>query len=203
MQQIVSFIAYHGTIPSRLEAIKISSFQPSANIDDWLGFGTYFFIDGLNCPWDSAVDWAACSIWDKRNQCFIEKDIVVVKAVLAAPQKSVFDLRDMNNSMEYHLFRKDWLKKKHSDKFTDLIRPQNRTYDAETLNEFRLERGISILIGNFHIQLSVRERYLRLASRIPNVSVLCLDAAGDSSIQCSISETTVVDISHWPYHNKI
>lgn len=199
----VSFTAYHGTLPSRLEAIRQSGFQPSVNIDDWLGCGTYFFVDGLSDPWNSAIDWAACSTWDKQTQCFQEDSVVVIKAVLTAPQHSVFDLRDMNNARDFHLFRRHWLKRKHSGALTDLVRPHERSYDADALNDFRQQHGIGILIGNFHIQLSVRERYLRFDSRIPNVSVLCLAASGDSSILCSISETSIVAADCWPLHNTV
>lgn len=199
----VSFTAYHGTLPSRVEAINRSGFQPSANVDDWLGFGTYFFIDGLNDPWDSAIDWAACSTWDKRVHCFHEDSVVVVKAVLTAPPHAVFDLRDMDNARDFHLFRRQWLKGKHSGALTGLARPHERVYDADALNDFREKHGIGILIGNFHIQLSVRERYLRFDSRIPNVSVLCLAPTGDGSIQCLISETSIVPAEHWPLHDAV
>lgn len=203
MTQLISFSAYHGTFQNRLEAIVKAGFQPSVNDDDWLGFGSYFFIDGLNDPMSSAMHWALCSSWDKQNKCFLENSVAVVKTELTAPANSIFDFREMENAKAFHLFRREWLQRHQSAKLTDLIRPQERTYDAAVLNEFREKHGIGILIGNFHIQLTVRERYLRLDSRIPNVSILCIAPVADISIQCSISEVVTIDAADWLQHIKI
>ena len=151
----------------------------------------------------SAMDWAVCSCWDKQSNCFLEKSVAVVKTDLTAPANSIFDLREMENAKAFHFFRREWLQRQQSAKLTDLIRPQERTYDAAVLNEFREKHGIGILIGNFHIQLTVRERYLRLDSRIPNVSVLCIAPVADSSIQCSISEVVTIDAADWIQNIKI
>ena len=202
MSPTVSFTAYHGTLPSRIEAITKRGFQPSLNVDDWLGLGSYFFVDGLSDPWMSAMDWAVCSSWDKTSQRFRECSVAVVKVLVTAPQDSVFDLRDMANATQFHLYRRNWLNRIHSTKLTDIVRPQERTYDAQILNDFRDEHQKSILIGNFHIQLSVRERYMRIDSRVPNVSVLCMASQSDAT-QCSISDVTIVEEPEWSIYNRL
>lgn len=203
MTELISFNAYHGTFQNRIEAIVKLGFQPSVNDDDWLGVGSYFFIDGLNDAISSAMDWAVCSSWNKQNKCFIENRLAVVKTELTAPASCIFDLRELENAKTFHLFRREWLQKQQSTISTNLVRPQERTYDGAVLNEFRERHGIGILIANFHIQFTVNERYLRLDSRIPNVSVLCLAPEADSLIQCKISEVRTVDAVDWIQKNNI
>lgn len=207
MEQLISFSAYHGTFLNNLKTILEIGFQPSVNDNDWLGFGTYFFIDGLNDPMKSAIDWAICSSWDKELKHFKENDIAVVKVELTFKANSVFDLRKIENAKLFHLFRKRWIENQlystqHSS-LTDITRPKDRTYDTTVLNEFREKHGIDVLISNFHIQLSVHERYLRLDSRIPNVSVLCLKPINYSTIQFSISEVEIINATSWLSHIKI
>lgn len=197
MTQKISLSAYHGTFSDHLAAIAEIGFQPSRNDDDWLGLGSYFFIDGLNDPKSSALQWAICSSWDKQSKSFQENSIAVVKTKLTAPANCIFDLRLMENAKEFHLFRTQWIQNQKSSKLTDFVRPKERTYDAEVLNDFREKNGINILIANFHIQLTTHERHLRLDSRIPNVSVLCLSNVSESSVQCSISEVMTSDAADW------
>ncbi|MBL0031071.1 MAG: hypothetical protein IPP27_02415 [Bacteroidetes bacterium] len=137
MTQKVSFSAYHGTFLDHIEAIVDIGFQPSKNDDDWLGLGSYFFIDGLSDPKSSAMQWAICSSWDKQSNSFQENCIAVVKTELTAPKNSLFDLRIMDNAKKFHLFRQEWIQNKKSTKLADSKRPEQRTYDAEILNNFR------------------------------------------------------------------
>ncbi|MFN6540598.1 MAG: hypothetical protein RM021_030230 [Nostoc sp. EkiNYC01] len=65
------YVAYHGTVLSKIDLISnTGKLLPSKNDDDWLGHGVYYFINGLNNPKRSAINWAACVNWDKTRGRF-------------------------------------------------------------------------------------------------------------------------------------
>lgn len=175
-----SFTAYHGTLASRAESIQASGIYPSDNPDDWLGEGTYFFVDGLDDPWVSASQWARCKAWDKEDLEFDEHDVAVIKVRVEVDEDRVFDLRDPANVRRFHRERRRWLKSLVPRRSTHKARPIGDSFDTELLNRFKSRHGIAVLIGEFHIQFSIRERHFRMDSRIPNSCVLCVsrDAPG-------------------------
>jgi hypothetical protein len=170
----VAFRGYHGTPASRLTSIRESGIRPSTNPDDWLGTGTYFFVDGLDDPKRCALEWARCKAWDKHQGEFVEQDLAVVEADILVPAELVLDLRVPVNAREFHHFRRDWIRAHIPRRATHSPRPEDTTYDTQLIDDFRRQRGVAVLIEDFHIQFSIRERHFRMDSRIPNVSVLCL-----------------------------
>lgn len=62
MPTVKEFTGYHGTSEENAAQIIKSKFIPSENHDDWLGYGVYFFIDGISCPINNA------KAWDKNNR---------------------------------------------------------------------------------------------------------------------------------------
>ena len=65
-------------------------------------------------------------------------------------------------------------------------------FDTDLLDQFKQENAIAALIGDFHIQFSLRERHFRLDSRIPNVTVLCL------SNDAPNTSTEIIDVTTGP-----
>ena len=171
---MVTFRGFHGTLASRVDSIRASGIYPSDNPDDWLGEGTYFFIDGLDDPIASASRWARCKAWDKVDQEFDEVQIAVFEVAITLAESNVFDLREPANAKQFHRERRQWLKAQVPRRSTRQPRPVETKFDTDILDAFKLDRGIDALIGDFHIQFSLRERHFRLDSRIPNVAVMCL-----------------------------
>jgi hypothetical protein len=190
---MVSYIAYHGTHSSCVELIRSKGVIASENEDDWLGYGSYFFVEGLDAPQQAALDWAMCENWDKAMQLHTTHQVALFEVLITAPQERIFDLRDTASMQEFHRWRRSWLHHKLTTMSINESRPTKKSYDTEFLNEFKSEFGISIIIGNFHIQLSTHERYFRLDSRVPNVSVLCLSPQQHNSVTVTIRSTELVD----------
>lgn len=165
---------FHGTRVDAVESIREKGLQPSRGDDEWLGAGTYFFMDGLDDPRVSAFEWARCKLWDKSRAAFDPGLVAVIEAVITVEESALFDLREPGNARAFHAVRRRWLARKVPSRSTHLARPAEPTYDTALLNEFKQERGVAGLIGDFYIQFFVRERHFRLDSRIPNVSMLCV-----------------------------
>jgi len=175
-----------------VDSIRESGINTSDNPDDWLGEGTYFFIEGLDDPKVSAAQWARCKAWDKHDQEFDEFEVAVVEAAITLEEKHVFDLREPTNAQSFHRARRRWLKSLVPRRSTHLPRPEKDQFDTDLLNQFKQENAIAALIGDFHIQFSLRERHFRLDSRIPNVTVLCLSNGAPSAT------TEIVDVTVGP-----
>lgn len=169
-----TYRGFHGTLASRVDSIRTSGIYPSDNPDDWLGEGTYFFIEGLDDPKTSAAQWARCKAWDKHDQEFDESKVAVIEVAITVEASGVFDLREPSNAQHFHRVRRRWLKSLVPRRSTHLPRPEKDRFDTDLLDQFKQENAIAALIGDFHIQFSLRERHFRLDSRIPNVTVLCL-----------------------------
>lgn len=187
-----TYRGFHGTLASRVDSIRTSGIYPSDNPDDWLGEGTYFFIEGLDDPRTSAAQWARCKAWDKHDQEFDESTVAVIEAAITVEASAVFDLREPSNAQHFHRVRRRWLKSLVPRRSTHLPRPEKDRFDTDLLDHFKQENEIAALIGDFHIQFSLRERHFRLDSRIPNVTVLCL------SNGISTAATEIVDVTIGP-----
>ncbi len=193
----VTFRGFHGTPASRVESIRASGIYPSDNPDDWLGEGAYFFIDGLEDARTCAAQWARCKAWNKQDQEFEEHAVAVVEATITVEAQKVFDLRKRSNVQLFHQMRRRWLRRAVPRRSAHLPRPEKDRFDTELLDDFKHENGIAVLIGDFHIQLSLRERYFRLDSRIPNVTVLCL------SNDEPTASVEIVDVVVEPHYSRL
>lgn len=166
--------AFHGTRASKVDSIVKNGIHPSRNHDDWLGAGTYFFVDGLDDPRICAFEWARCKLWNKRTKAFDEGDVAVIETIVTVDDQTLFDLREAENVRAFHRARRRWIKQRVPRGLTHLARPAEPSYDTSLLDEFKQSNEIAALISDFYIKFFVRERHFRLDSRIPNVSVLCL-----------------------------
>jgi hypothetical protein len=171
---VVTFRGFHGTSAAVVKQIRQRGLLASDNDDDWLGGGTYFFVDGLADPRDSAFEWARCKAWDKAAHRFRHTEFALIEAEIAVADEAVFDLREAENAREFHRARQRWIDCWLPKRSTHLPRPAGERYDTVLLDRFKQDAGIGVLIANFHLQLSIRERHFRFDSRIPNVSVLCV-----------------------------
>jgi hypothetical protein len=178
----VTFRAFHGTLAKHVPSIRRDGVRPSSSEDEWLGHGAYYFTDGLAEPNRSAAEWAACVLWSHRHRAFLSDQIAVVEMEISAPRDKVLDLRDAAKARAYHDARRQWISASAPTLREPVERPMERTYDAEFMNWLKANDDISLIIGNFHIQLRPEERYFRVDSRIPSVSVLCASPQRDVSV---------------------
>ncbi len=188
----ITFRGFHGTLASKVGSIRASGIYPSDNPDDWLGEGCYFFIEGLDDPRLCAAQWARSKAWDKHDQEFDESEVAVVEAAITVDEARVFDLREPSNAQQFHRVRRRWLRSLVPPRSTHLPRPEEDRFDTDLLDQFKQEQEIAVLIGEFHIQFSLRERHFRLDSRIPNAAVLCLSNNAPGAM------TEIVDVSIGP-----
>ena len=191
---IQTFRGFHGTRADLVPSIVQSGLRPSREQDDWLGHGSYFFVEGLESPWESARDWARVDVWDKRFRRYRRADFAVIEYEIAVQEDAVWDLRTAEDAREFHRARDRWLERRLHLRRPGLRRPSRKTYDTDLLNFFKQENGIAAIISDFYIQLSVKERWFRHDSRIPNVSVLCV-----SHPVVSPTRIDVVEIHHVPF----
>mgnify|MGYP003382375764 CR=1 FL=1 len=179
----VTIRGFHGTLASRAESIRKSGIYPSDNRDDWLGDGTYFFIDGLDDPWTSASQWARCKAWDKVEGEFDEQHVAVIEAAISVDGSRVRDLREPEQCRAFHRARRRWLKEQVPGGSMGRERPDETSFDTDFVEHFRAQHGVDVVVGDFYIQLSLRERHFRLDSRIPNVSVLCVAPSPEAEVE--------------------
>lgn len=170
----ITFRAFHGTRARHLGSIEHDGIRPSSNEDDWLGTGTYFFVDGLEDPRLGAFEWSRTTLWNKDTKTFIGEDVAVIEAFVTLDVSRVFDLREAKRAHEFHRFRRHWIKHNVPKRSTHLARPAKDTYDGRLLDAYKHENGFAGMVGDFYIKFLIRERHFRIDSRIPNISILCV-----------------------------
>lgn len=185
---------FHGTRADLVESIVEYGLRPSRAHDEWLGHGSYYFIDGLEDPWSSARDWARVDAWDKRSRRYQQTDFAVIEYEITVESNSVFDLRTPAHAKEFHRLRDAWEKRHYHGRRPGRWRPEEDRHDTVILNHLKNEQAYSAVIGHFFIQLSVKERHWQRSSRIPNVTVLCLsDPVNTPTV------VKVVKVDHVPF----
>ncbi len=101
---MIEYIAYHGTNSKHVESIKINGFESSSSLNEWLGSGVYFFVEGFSCPIENARDWA-------KNTAFKNKYVSysILKTLVTGDR--VLDLRleedlKLFDSLRKHIFER-------------------------------------------------------------------------------------------------
>lgn len=135
--------------------------------DEWLGYGVYFFIDGISSALTSAEEWAKAEAWDNAGKKFTYRHFAVVSVRVFGEE--VLDLR---NEKDLRLFNEARLElyAKHDALFDPNEREQ---HDRILMNLLLNLMEFEIVICNLFIKSSYLRR-MRLGSRIPNATVLCV-----------------------------
>ena len=194
---MIRYTAFHGTLPDRAVPIAEQGVHPSTNGDDWLGHGTYFFIDGIQDARQSAIEWATCRAWDKGTHRALHQDVGVVTVEISASAETIMDLRDPAVAHEYHSLRRRWIENQSCRDTDPSARPHHRSFDPDFINQLKVDRELSVVISNFYIQLTACERHLKLDSRVPNVSVLCLSPNANQEPTARIVDSSLVARAAW------
>ena len=162
------FIGFHGTSEASADSIISSNFKLSENPNDWLGYGIYFFIEGVNAPCENAKEWAKCCAWDgagkppKYSRFNVLSVLVSGKNVLDTTQtdglNAFNEIRERLQQTERECFARD-----------RSISEDNRVMWNLVAHFLELE----IIIHNLYIKTET-QRKQRIASNVPNTTVMCV-----------------------------
>lgn len=192
---IQTFRGFHGTRADLVDSIVQNGLRPSRDSDEWLGHGSYYFIDGLEDARMSARDWARVNAWDKRSRRYRESDFAVIEYEIEIDSDQVFDLRTAEHAREFHRQRDAWEIRHYRRRRPGVWRPEEDRYDTAILNRMKAENDYSAIVGHFFIQLTVKERHWQRNSRIPNVAVLCLSDPINPP-----TSVKVINVEQWPFN---
>lgn len=170
----MTFRGFHGTNADLVDSIVREGLRPSRDHDEWLGHGSYYFVEGLEDPWLSARDWARVDAWDKRSRKYREANFAVIEYEITIEADGVLDLRRAADAQWFHAERDAWEERHYSRRRPGRWRPRRDRYDTSVLNYLKTRDGHSAIVAQFFIQLSVKERHWQRNSRVPNVTVMCL-----------------------------
>lgn len=184
-----TYIGYHGTNREYVSSIMQNNFNVSRNSDEWLGYGTYFFIEGISCPIANAEEWAINQAWDSEKKAYRYKEYSILSAKIEAER--ILDLRTEEDLSVFNKFRTAIIKK-CSDKFG---RDRNFYEDDTKIFNLLIETSkIDLIISYVYIK-NKDQRQKRIFSRIPNSTVLVVVNPKESIIHTSIFEKNTGKIS--------
>lgn len=186
MAEIKEFTGYHGTSEESAAQIIKSKFLPSENHDDWLGYGVYFFIDGISCPINNAKEWAINQAWDKNNKANKYARYSIIKTTVKVSEAKLLDLTtpaglDGFNQVRNHLI--------HVHRKSFQKRREYADDDRKICNMAISMMKVDVLISNLYIKTKI-QRIKNINSNIPNVTVMlvanheeCIDVSSMSEVK--------------------
>ena len=164
---MITFVGCHGTSLQAGEKIIQSKFIISKKIDEWLGDGTYFFVNGINNNIEElASKWASCQSWDNKTKSRTYTNFCVIESDLEVDDDTHLDLTS-NEGVEILNYI--------IGKFLDKIKHLNKTLtflDGAIINLARNEKilKIDVVKGNFFIKFE-QERVYRINLRTNNCTI--------------------------------
>ncbi len=143
---MITFVGCHGTSLQSGEKIIQSKFIISEKIDEWLGDGAYFFVNGVNNNIEElASKWASCQSWDNKIKSHTYTSFCVIESILEIDDDTHLDLTSHEGVeiLNYII-----------TKFLDKVKPLNKKLnflDGAMINLVRNEKilKIDVVKGNF------------------------------------------------------
>lgn len=164
------FIGYHGTSEESAKLIVESNFIPSKNHDDWLGYGVYFFIEGITCPKNNATEWAICHAWDNENKSNKYNAYSVIKVCLNVSKDKLLDLTTNDGLENFNRLREHYISK-YAKYF---CYGRNTADDDQKICNMAIKHlGLEALINNYYIK-SKEHRIKAIHSKIANSKVILI-----------------------------
>ncbi len=162
----INYIGYHGTDSTCVASIKANNFELSQKNNEWLGFGVYFFIEGIGCPITNASEWANNQAYSREGACYENY------SVLSAPLTCTYVLNAstleginaFNKVRDYALAKFPSFRSEFRDKYGD-----NRAMWNFVSKRLKLDAVIHSLYIKHKLQ-----RVRNIASNVPNSLVLCV-----------------------------
>ena len=168
LEDVKIFTGYHGTSRESAESIKTSNFKPSENPDDWLGYGVYFFVDGISNPIDNAKEYANNKAWDNDSKTLKYK----VYSLLSVEVRGT-NVLNTNETEHLKEFIKvsSLLQQKHKEiwKNDRELKNDNRVLWNLVADFMKLE----VIIHNLYIKTKY-QRINRISLNVPNTTVMCV-----------------------------
>lgn len=186
---MVSFLGCHGTSLSAGKNIVKTNFEISKNLDEWLGDGAYFFVEGINNNIDLlATKWANCQAWDNSNKSYLYNEYCVIKSEIQVEDDFLLDLTKQEGLEVFEYI---------VDKFIDRISSLNKKLkflDGMLINLARDEKmlRIDVVKGNFYIKFT-KERVYRIHLRTNNCTICSVFDVDNTIVSKSIIKTGEVE----------
>lgn len=162
------FIGYHGTNKESADAILETNFKFSNNPDDWLGYGIYFFVEGISNPINNATEWAKNKAWNGGGASLLYSSYAILSAEVGG--KNVLDTNKKDDLIVFNEVR-ELLLETHDQYWQKDRRLKNDNRILWNLVADFLE--IEIIIHNLYIKTK-QQRIKRIDSNVPNVTVMCV-----------------------------
>jgi hypothetical protein len=173
---------FHGTNFDYAQSILANGFTIFPSNEDWLGYGVYFFAEGVSCPVENALEWA-------KNK-YASTPIAILRSTIEVDEGKLLDLRNIKSLYHYNQV-KNRLINKHYDVLSERRdleikkRKDIRVDDRIITNLIAEQLGVDVIIHNTYIKNS-KQRVISLESSYPNTSVCCV-----RDLKC-IKETTLL-----------
>lgn len=164
-QSYTEWAGYHGTSLGSAEEIVVSNYRISTADNDWLGNGTYFFIDGFTDPIKNATSWARFRSWDNQARKHKYKCYAVLRSLIRT--ESHLDLDDVEDLIIFNKIRDSLIQRMKREGYRNASALQNDCFVAN----FALEK--------LNLDAIVRREAItsergQLRARIPNCRIMCL-----------------------------
>jgi len=161
-------IGYHGTSEENAKKIVTTNFKRSENPDDWLGYGVYFFVNGISDPIANAKEWAMYKAWNGNSKPALYSRYNVLSAKVVGA--NILDTNKIADLKAFNLVRNRLLEihKEH------WCKDRKVTEDDRLLWNFAADfMKLDVIIHNLYIK-NKTQRIKKIASNIPNVTVMCV-----------------------------
>ena len=172
---------YHGTDAAHIRNIQLSNFKPSIGDKEWLGNGTYFFIEGImndRKPEIAAANWAAVSAWDNDRKYSKYVDCCVLEATVTVDEDYLLDLTTADGMDIFNYYRQEFNKKLSKSGQDFKFNSPMQFRDGELINDMRAVENIRIdaVKNSAHIKFEL-ERRRRIDFRTHNCTILVVHDA--------------------------
>ncbi|EIV8492745.1 hypothetical protein [Vibrio vulnificus] len=160
------YIGFHGTDKKNIGSIKQANFIESTNDDEWLGYGVYFFVEGISDPLDNACEWAKNQAHSKEGLQYKEYAVLKVKSVCS----KVLDTTTIEGLKAFNKLR-EALIEKHDQHFTP---NREQLCDNRVMwNLVSSQMNLDAVIHNLYIK-NKTQRIKKIQSNVPNTTVMCV-----------------------------
>ncbi len=162
----IQYNGFHGSDFDNIDSILSENFRESENEDEWLGYGVYFFVDGISDPQKNAMEWAKNQAYNKGKVDYDK--FVVFKAEVVCGR--VLDTTNLDGLKVFNTLR-DALIKKHDECFQ-----KNRNVwcdDRIMWNLVAQTMKLDAVVHNLYIKSKI-QRIKKIGSNVPNTTVLCV-----------------------------
>ncbi|EII2984489.1 hypothetical protein V8050_002925 [Vibrio parahaemolyticus] len=162
----IEYTGFHGSDFDNVKSILAENFRESENNDEWLGYGVYFFVEGISEPKENAIEWA-------RNQSYANGKLKYDKYAVFKAKVVCDRVLDTTNTQGLAAFNtlRNALIKKHDDCFQ-----KNRDFrsdDRVMWNLVAQTMKLDAVVHNLYIKDRV-QRIKKIGSNVPNTTVLCV-----------------------------